>query len=462
MIFGYYDKAPIALVQGNIFAQSYERAREQTRQHYQNQGLNIDDPGIPAFQRQSIDFQNWQHAFSQTVVHTAILQIIKRSNYITPERIVNKAVASLPHFQENGRFVPALYRRMPESTRLALWRQEQEGLAIAMFLNDTFNLITTEAETQFFSNMSSPMRIFEMVSFSIEDYPESEYLSYARQNSNLFNSIHMSKITFGSSEREARRILSSITEGTVTFEDAARNHSQDIYADRSGDMGSRFIYELYEEIPEFINHESAVNLRRGELSDLFQDGGGWVLYRIESPLVNADFEDENIMARVRTYLRSYQRGRLEDWAIAQAREFNADVRESGFHEAALAWNKMRAEFGPLAINFGSENLFNSLESFSIEGLTSQDLQGLSSNENFWRTAFSAQINSPSEPLVQGSNIFVFFPVEQTYADETQMSYTASTLPYWIFETVQLSLQPYFLNSEKLDNRFVEAYIRYFM
>ena len=385
-----------------------------------------------------------------------------RSNYTVPDRIVDRNVAQLPQFQDNGRFSSALYRQMPDASRVTLWRQTQDELAKIMFFNDLFGLLIPSEEVNFIANMSSPMRSFEMVSFRVDAFPDSEYISYARNNSELFNTIHLSRISLRN-ERDARRVLESIRNGAITFEEAARSQSQDDYADRGGDIGSRYVFEIEHEIPNIASRQAVFGMRTGEL-EVFNLGDVWAIFRIENQLTESDFDDASVMDRVRTYVRSFQRGRMEDWAIAQARVFIEEARDIGFDNAARWRNLERESFGPIPINFGSVDLFTSLESFSSSfsgfGLNAPDV---SRNENFWRTAFSAEINAPSEPFVQGGNVLVFFPLEQIDTEESFIENTAAMYEnHWLSSISRQTLQSYFLNNSRMEDNFWETYFRYFM
>jgi len=450
LIFGYYDKVPISYVPGNYLAQNYENI---TR-YYQAQGIDVQD-----FRNSA---QIWRWAYEGALTHTAVLQIMKRSNYAVPDRIVDREMARLPQFQENGRFSQTLFRQTPESVRISLRRQELERLTKNMFFSDFSGLLISEGEASFIAEMASPLRSYEMVMFQVDDYPDSEFISYAMENPRLFNSIHMSKITINSSEREARRILALIQEGTTTFEEAARNYSQDGFFDRGGDMSSRFLYEFDYEIINPADRDRVYNMRPGEISDVILTANGWVFYRVENPVVTADFEDEIVMDRVRSYVRAFERGRMEDWSINMARDFINDVLETDFENASYLWNLERSFFGPLAMNFGSVDLFTSLESFSISDFSSQYINQLANNENFWRTIYSTQLNMPSEPLVQGSNIIVFIPVEEADADELFIDSIKSMYSgWWLNYVTEQLMQQYFLHTSRADDRFWESYFNFF-
>jgi hypothetical protein len=447
--FGYYDKEPISWVPDNIFAQNHE----QVVRHYQSRGVDVNNFSIGA--------QIWRQAFEITVVHTAIKQFMKRSNYSVPEKTVDRQVALLPQFHENGRFSSVLYQQLPESSRLALWRQVQDELIKMRFYNDFFyGLLMSPAEAEFIGNMTSVMRSFDMVSFSVDSFPEDEYFAYARANANHFRTIHLSRITVNTNERDARRILDSINNGTITFEDAARGQSQDSFADRGGDMGSRYTFELDFEIPNTSDRNIIFGLRRGEISNIVRIGDSWVFFRVEDELKPANFEDFSTMERVRSYLRNFDRGRMEDWAIKQAEAFINEVNIHGFDDAAHWQGLEKQSFGPLPINYGGLDLFSSLESFGLSGV---DTQSMSRNENFWRIAFSTQVDTPSVPFVQGGNVLVLLPVEQIYAEESTIENISMLYSmYWVNMITEQSLPHYFLTNPRMEDRFWETYFRLFM
>jgi hypothetical protein len=448
-VFGYYDRVPISWVPGNFFSQYYD----QLVSYYRNI-VDVNDF--------SVGISLWRQAFEGAAIHTAILQEMKRSNYTVPVKTVDREVAMLPQFQENGRFSSALYRQMSDTSRLALWRQIQDLLVKDQFTRDQFSLLVPSTEANFFGNMFSNMRSFDMVTFSVDDYPASEYLSFARDNADLFRTIHLSRISVSSSEREARRILETVRDGTSTFEDAARAQSQDYFADRGGDMGLRYVYELQQEIADTAILTGIYRLGRGELSDIINVGSMWVFFRVEDGLKAGDFGDDAVMDRVRSYMRNFQRGRMEDWAIAQAREFIAAAGSSDFENAAWLSGREKSSFGPLPINYGSVDLYTSLNSFSIPVLSEAEISDLSRNENFWRIAFSTRLNSISEPFVQGSKVIVLLVTEQITGDEERAADIAALYSgYWLGYITEQSIHTYFMNSPKMDDRFWDTYYRLF-
>jgi hypothetical protein len=441
--FGSYNKIPIAFVPGNYFSQVYQELAKNQR---------TDDI--------SAQLRIWRDAFEQTVAHTGILEEMKEARYTPPAETVDMRVAQLPMFQENGRFSAARYDRLDGSTRLSLWRQMQEDMTEQLYRSDIRSLGTPAAEASFVASMISPRRSFDMTVFSVDDYPDSEVLSYAEANPSLFRITHFSRISI-SSERDARQILAQIRDGVITFEDAARNNSKDSYAEQGGDMGVKMVWELAAEVPGM--EESLVNLTKGEMSGVTALSSDWVFFRAEEDPLAANMEDPANREKFRSYLLQNERGRMEDWAIARADEFiasleggSADAGDS-FIDALVEQGLPRRHFGPLPINYGDVELFTSLSSFGVT-----ELAGGASNENFWQTAFSTPLNTPSRPIVLGGNVLVLFPLEEIPGDDqTREGIESAYTTYWMSIVTDRSIHGFFLNNGKLEDRFIESYINLF-
>jgi hypothetical protein len=473
LTFGYYDKVPITYVPGNFFAQ-YRGMVEDYRRNSLNENYNEN--------YSLVNYQIWREAYEAAAVHTAMLQEMKKAGYTAPEKIVDRNVAKLPQFQDNGRFSLALYRRIGDNERLSIWRQIQDDTAKDHFRSDVVGLLRPSAESKFIANMAAKERSFDMAVFSVDSYPESEYQAYINEHPELFRSVHLSKIAVDTNERDAKRILDSIKSGETTFDDAARAYSKDNYADRGGDMGVRMIHELIFEIPDESTREQLSALTRNEYTDIIKSSSKasddreltlWSFFRAEENIKEADPSDPIVMEKVHSYVRNYERGRMEDWAIAQADNFIALANKIGF-EAALSpvdlvyedgveetrsMKKIeKRSFGPIPLNYGNVDLFTTVNSQSVS-----ELSGVGSDENFWRVAFSTPVESPSKPVVQGSNVLVLFPSEQTEAEESSIESIVNIYnSYWLQYASEHALQQHFLNSPKMEDKFIDIYFRYFM
>jgi len=443
LIFGYYNKIPIKYVPGNYFHQVQYQLTQQMR-------LSQDDPNY-----MSRMGQVWAEAFAETAVHIGILDEMKQAGYIAPENVVDREVALLPDFQENGRFSAARYRTMDNNSRMNLWRQTQENITVGMYVSDMENLNASSKEARFVTSMSSPKRTFDLAAFPISLYPDSEIVSYAESNRDLFKTTRLSRITVTSGEREAKQIYESVKNGVSTFEEMAKTNSGDMYADRGGDMGLMMAFELRYEISDDESRNRVINLARGELSDIIKVPSGWAFFRAEEASYAANLNDEAVKTNIRNYMMENERGRAEDWLIAEAEKFIRQAEEKGFNEAAGDGNVTKRSLGPISLNFGNILPFGSLASAGVPELT-----GAGSNQFFWKLAFSTPLNTISAPLVVGDSVIVLLPREEN-EDESDEDYIAMFSSYWINwmrDITNNSAKARFLTSDKLENNFDETFM----
>jgi parvulin-like peptidyl-prolyl isomerase len=445
LTFGTYDKTPITYTPGGYFAQ----IRESITRNQQNAGQDISNPYL--------NYQIWRAAFEQTVVHTAILQEMKRVGYSIPDEVVDREVASLPQFQDNGKFSALKYRQLDNASRAALWRQVQEELITERYVSDMTSLLVSSKEAPFVKAMASPERTFDMVSFSLDAYPESEIIAFASSNTALFQTVHLSKITVKASESEARQVLESVQNGAATFEEAAKNHSVDSStSEKGGDMGVKMAFELTSEIPGAAEREAVIALAKGGFSSIIKTDAGWTFFRAEEEPRPADVADTAVVQKIKAYIMDFERGRVEDWFIKQAEAFAADSQTRGFDEVVSERELEKKQFGPVPLNYGGNQLLPPLDSSITE------LSGAVSNENFWQTAFSTPLNTVSKPIAVGANVLVLHPVEENPADETNAGYIESAYSsYWLSYIMGQKVNSHFITSDKLKDDFLTVYFKYF-
>jgi hypothetical protein len=401
-----------------------------------------------------IEQKIWRDSFEAAAFRIAVMQEMKKSGFSVSEKTINKEVAR--QFIDDGKFSQALYDRYDNNSRLNMWRRTQDDIAVRRYYSDMESLQKPLQAVEFITGMSSRMRSFNFVNFPVYSYPDAEIISYAEKNAGLFRQTHLSRITILSNEREAKQILKSIKDGNIMFEDAARAHSQDSYSERGGDMGSKPVYELRTEIPGEAEREQVLTLEKDELSNVIKLENSWVIFRAEEAVQTADLNDPAILDRVRSYIQTFERSKMEDWAIEEADKFIMAVNEKGF-DTALDENGLNSRsFGPIPINYGDVDLFGALSSASI-----QELSESSRDENFWKTAFGTSINTPSAPLVQGENIIVLFPTSEEEADESAIEAIKSNYSdNWLPNTNDESMRSFFFNSSKMEDNFLETFMQY--
>ena len=445
LTFGYYNRTPINYVPGNHFHQVQQFLLQRNQPAH-------DDPNF-----MQVIAQIWRFAFEETAIRIGILDTMKQAGFIVPDDIISREMAELPQFQENGRFSLARYRAMDNNTRMALWQQTQENYIIANYFADLDNIKTPSREVSFVSSMGSPQRTFDVAIFPLASFPFSEMVSFAEVNPDLFTLVHVSSITLHN-EREARQILTSIRNGSISFEEAAQNHSMDWAAERGGDMGSFLAFELSWLIGNEEARQSVLRLPAGEITDIYRVPGfnrapdRWVFYRVDEAARLIDVNDPGMENRIRSFFAETMRGRIEDWAISEAERFSTLARETGFAGAALAEGVETRSFGPIPLNYGNSVLFSTISAAGVP-----ELAAAGSDIFFWRAAFTTPLNTFSRPIVVGENVIVLLPSEEVSMEESDIGFIESFYPFWLRNSTEGAHRAYFLNSERLDDRFNETF-----
>ncbi|MDR1972234.1 MAG: peptidylprolyl isomerase [Treponema sp.] len=438
LTFGYYEKVPITYRPGNYFAQMHDYYTRQMQGSF-----SADDAFL-------VNYQIWQSSYQAAVVHTAVLQEMKKAGYEPPKDLVDREVAL--------RYLTS-YRRMNDAERMALWREVKESMAAEKYENDQYEILKPAGEDAFVTAMASPQRRFEGTAFNLKDYPEEEVTAFAIQNSALFLSIHFSQITITSGEREARQILATVRDGTSSFEDAARNQSQDTYADRGGDTGIQMAYELAATVREEADRNRILALRKGEVSDLINTGETWVFFRAEEDPIPVDTNDPSQVEKIRSYILLFERGRMDDYFIHKAEELRARAASEGFTAALEEAELEKFSFGPLAVNYGNQDFLPRLA--VIEGFSQAALSNFAVNDSFWLTAFSTPLGQISEPLVLGDQVLLFLPLEETEIGEEDAENLKLSFQYALLNAAG-NIQTFFTQSPKLKDQFWDTYRRYLM
>ena len=443
--FGSYDGKPINFMPGNYFAQQRDYYNEQIRSSGSTDNMEF------------AAFQVWRAAFESTVVRTAALIEMEKAGYTTPPGIVDQKMAQLPVFQENGRFSAARYRALSDVERMELRADLHDGVAMEHYMTDLLGLRTSSKETEFMKKIASPERSFDMVAFPVSSYPDSEVAAFVSSKPELFRVAHLSKITVTSSEGDAKKVLESISKGTTSFEEAAKTYSKDEFADKGGDMGVRYVFELTTEISDQAARDAVLGMEKGKLSAIIKVPAGWALYRSEEATRDPNASDVSVQEKARGYIINFERGRIEDWLFAQAKGFAAQAAADGFQKAALARSLEKKAFGPLGINYGDMELYRSVSSFELP-----ELSGAATNETFWKTAFSTPLATSSEPFMIGDFALVLYPIEEKATDESSSSIIDFYYPYIAGQYAEQSVRNGFLQSDKLKDNFNETFIQTFI
>ncbi|GHV23109.1 hypothetical protein FACS189494_10800 [Spirochaetia bacterium] len=440
--FGYWNKKPIAYTGGGYFASM----REQFSRYAQYYGL-------------SSDYEIWHQAFRAAVYRTAVLDIMNKSNYMPPAAMIDKKVAALPQFQENGRFSSIKFNQVDKATRLSLWQDVNNETILNRYRDDVTGLAVSSKESEFIGTMAKKQRNFKSTAFFYETYPQEEIIEFVQKNGDIFKVLNLFQITMNSSESDAKKIRDSIDSKETTFDDAARAHSQDSFAERGGEAGVRHAFEINTLLANDDDRAAIIKLESGAVSPVYKSGSGWIFFSAQENPRDADVKQDASIDKFRSYIMEYERGMVEDWLLARAEEFIERANAVGFESAAAFRNLEVNSFGPVPVNYGDSSLFSMVSSFGTPYL-----RGAGTSENFWKTAFSTKIKTPSAPIVLSGGgrdaIVVLYP-EEELTDETSASNTQAMFKSWVEQDASRSTENAIFGSSKFKDNFLTTYFALF-
>ncbi|MFZ2635928.1 MAG: SurA N-terminal domain-containing protein [Rectinemataceae bacterium] len=453
--FGSWNGKPITYASGSYFANQVAQINEYLRQQ-----------GLTEANFQYYAYQVWRLAFESTAVRTAVLDSVADSGFRVSSKGIDTAIAANASFQEDGQFSADKYRAASLASQLSIRDTTRDDLMVTRYYEDVYTLAPSTAETEFVAQMGKPRRTISYVAFSLEAYTNEDLLAWANENTDLFRKVGLSRITVTSSLADAQKILKQIRDNSLSFEDAAKSHSQDSYADKGGDAGTVYFHLFVSDFTDKAEAEKIASLKKGELSDVIKTGDKvWTIYRVNSELAAPDFTQADTLAEVKDYLYTTERGKIEGWAIAKANDFAGKAMTDGFDASAKKAGMATKKAGPFLINTGNPSFSaygQSVPLFDSPDTTNApELVSASSDEAFLTEAFSVAKNKPSRPLVLGDNVIVFQVTDNTDAAEDQLGLAKFAYPYFQQQTVDASIRDSFLASKKFVDKFQDTFFKVF-
>ena len=389
--FGSYDGIPIDFIQGNVFSQQVERLNRFYEQF--NQGSNNVE-----FQRQLV----WRQAFEQTALQVGLKREAERAGIVVTDDQVKKALVNYPAYQKDGHFDASLYAQTSKADQFKYSQETKTSLLVQTYADDhTQGALVSSATKQFIADLAYPQRKFSFVTFTDSDYPQALVAEYAAKNKGLFRTIDLSRITVATSEADAQKVRDEAVKGDKSFSDLAKTYSKDSLAESAGALNVRRYYELKSEITKNDDLDKVFALPKGGISPLIAGDKTWVIYKVNAPAADADLSSADTLAVVRAYIGRNDRGLLEDNLEVQAKAFAASAK-TDLAGAAKKLGKNVNVSGWISLNFGNHDLFPSLTAASKD----PTFQGLASNEEFFKKAFTVPLGQISDPILASPAVLV--------------------------------------------------------
>ena len=447
LVFGSYDGHEITYYPGSYFAQQRDAIANQVK----NSG-NQD----PVALAQSV----WYQAFLATAQHVAILATAAKAGLVVTDDAVDKALLSYPgYLDENGKFSEARYNAASSSDKASTRKLMRENLIQSQVLTDIGGGIRQGSkETDFVSSMFKDERSFSFVSWPFTSFPTDEVRKYGEANKSRFQKIKLSRILVKSSESEAQQIRRKIVDKTSTFEELAKTYSKDAFADKGGDMGWRYAYDLESDFEAKDTAQKVLGLKNGEVSDVLKGSFGWMIYRCDSETVDADFSSPTVLDDVRKYLTTYEKGKIEDYFTNQASLLQRKSETEGLDAAARHAGVTVATLQPFPINLSNM--------FSLAPLRALPDSATPANaaysEDFFYRAFSLGKDQVSAPIILDDQVLVLKLKSEQEMPASSAAIMSSWLAYAAGQSLQSDFGAILMNPDKLKDDFISVFSRYVM
>jgi peptidyl-prolyl cis-trans isomerase D len=448
IVFGSYLGKDITYYPGGYFAQERDRIANQ----YRNSSANQNTVAVA----QAV----WYQAFINTAEHIAILTQAEQGGIQISEDAVDKALLSYPaYLDDNGKFSETRYAATSAADKAETRRLMRESMETNIFATDLQTGVKTGSrESEFIKAMARPERSFSFASLPFASYPVEEVRKYGEANKSRFVKIKVSRILVKSGESQANEIHKKILDKTSTFEELAKTYSKDEYADKGGDMGWRYAYDVQADFEAKDTAQKVFALKAGELSDVLKGTFGWIIYRCDSEALDADFTNAAVLDDVKAYITKYEKGKIEDYFNERAGQLSRRAAEIGFDKAAkdIGLKTVPTEFFPV-------NLSNVFSFAPLKATPDTETPAsAATSEDFFIRAFSLGKDQVSPPVLLDNQVIVLKLTAERQLPDTTVNLLDSWISYVAGQSIQTDLSQVLMTPDKLTDNFSETFDRYVM
>ncbi len=352
----------------------------------------------------------FQQAFSRVVGPMALRDMAQESGWTAPEHAIDRALID-QYYSESGSYSQALYNSVPDEKKREYAEQTAKDLTAAHTYQDLFGsfqkvsgnalygLKSSQGEVDFLRSLGSKEYEFEYVGFDMRTYPDEEIRAFGEQNKDKFTRYDFSVITV-QDKSKANETLKRLNNSEITFDDAIATVSDKSLGNHeTGKIVQNWKYQMKEAIEDDADLEKVLSLKANEISPVVKTTGGFAIYRCDGDAKEADLNDSDTFGIANTYLYTREKGHIEDYFTAQAKDFIASATTSNFDAACSKHDKAKASITPFALNYNNTTLIG--KSSVEESIPA--LKGIFTNENFLTTAFALKEGDVSSPIVISSS-----------------------------------------------------------
>ncbi len=453
IVFGSYDGEDITYYEGSFFSDQVAGIAEQYRDSMNDSNAMF------------IQYQVWRAAFDNTVFRTASIKEMKNSGALVSSGAVDENIVLYGPYMENGEFSENLYAQSSNTEKKYIRQRFEEDLYYSRFVSDLNSTKMSNNESDFFKDLAIAEKKYRFVTFPYTSFPEDKIAEYGSKNADLFRSIVISRITINSDKKAAEQIMTKLEENPAMFTELAKTQSSDPYADKGGEMGKRYYYEL----KNVLNNEDVLdkifNLKKGEISGIIESDENWVIYRCDKTPEYADLSLSSELNNVKNYMERYEKGVIEDYLVEMADNFVEFAASEGFTMAAQDSSLTVHESDFFPIIYGNPSVSYYGQDFPIYTQPSSDntiLSSASNNEFFLKSINNLGLNDISGALILDDNVLVMQLIEEKQKGSEELNSIPELVGFAAQNWLNSQYQKDILESDKFKDNFSEVFSRLFV
>ena len=403
---------------GGVSIQNTENS-EFTNQYRNLAGYAESQNLIPSdeFSRTSFYHSLAKVAFDSSVIDVAMTSELEKAGYAPSEFLVNKELVKY-YLDENEMYSETKFQNTPANTRLSYKKAVEHSMISRRYVEDVFGdgkkggMKVSASEIAFIEDMAKKVREFKYTTFSFDDYPKEEIKKYGMEKKELYMTYDFSLLSY-ENEEDAKNVLTSLKDGSKTFEDALKEIENKKLTNDDGKLERASREDVADLFPDNADLDKVIALKSGELSDVLQTSGmDYVIIRCDGDAKEADFDSEEVQNKVFAKMKSEDRGKIEEYLMEKANGFAGMANTTGLSKALMDYGKEDTLSQPFSLNYGSLSYFPSIS-------TDKDsvLSPASKNEDFYKDVFSLKDGGISKPHLLGSNVVVLTQNSEKESDE---------------------------------------------
>ena len=388
-------------------------------------------------QQEFVERQIMHAAFNASMIQLAAQEEVLNVGFYLPNKNINKMLMSY-YTDSTGAYSEKLYTQTSEQQRLANRRQVIDYLTAQRCIEDNFGtydnifgLKTSSAEIAFVQKMAEKERIFKYVVFEESQFPQEKIRAYGEEHTDLFAEHNLLMLTFNSQE-DANKTAQALQKDEITFEDAVVTNSTKLGTDSTGKLLSSYRTTVNRTFPESKDLDTVLKLDVDEVSPVVKTSSGYAIVKCTAPVTAADFTLPEIQDRVLSYMKSNERGIIEDYLEQKAKTFIEAAKIGGFSQEASVNDLVVQTSNPIALNYGNAAMLPQI-SYQSDTFFSAGIR----NETIFKKAFALKQGEISEPVLLDSNVLVLQLEEEKAGSEETKNNIANSYrqfaSFWYYE-----------------------------